>query len=136
MRVNEATIIVLAVLTVAALMMSYLFMLRYLIQYEISAAHLKIKLCGFLPVRSIELDSIVEVQTIAGWNDTFPFSRNFRIAFLIAERWPSYVFQKQGLFVRRRAGIVRYFILSPRNPEELSEHIRNAIHTLRLGGQL
>ena len=124
MRLEEGLIITLAAFVVLALVFGYLYGLRYLFQYQVTGTHLKIKLFGVLSVRSVRLDSIVEASTIAVWTDTLPFSKKFRLPFLIAERWPSYVFQKSGVFIHRRTGIVRYFILSPRNPEEIVEHIR------------
>ena len=123
MHFEDVPIVALATFVVLVLVFGYLCGLRYLVQYQVTGTHLKIKLLGVFSVRNIRLDSIVEARTIDGWKDTLPFSKEFRLPFLIAERWPSYVFQMRGVFIRRRTGIVRYFILSPRNPEELVEQI-------------
>ena len=124
MRLEDVPVIMLVAFVVLALLFAYLYGLRYLVQYQVTGTHLRIKLFGVFSVRSVRLDSIVEASTIDVWTDTLPFSKRFRLPFLIAERWPSYVFQTSGVFIHRRTGIVRYFILSPRNPGEIIEHIK------------
>lgn len=97
---------------------------RYIVRYELGQQMLRIKLFGLLPVRRIKMEDIIEVKVISAWTETLPFSKGFECAFLCAERWPSYVFKKNGVFIRNKAGISRYLILSPKDPEDFTSKIR------------
>ena len=115
--------IILAVLIFLLMFIGNLYAARYIVRYTVGKETLRIELFGLFPVRRIKLEDIVEVKIISAWIDTLPFSKEFRLPFLIAERWPSYVFQKKGVFVRKKTGVSRFLILSPENPEEFTNKI-------------
>jgi hypothetical protein len=126
MRPDDLPVIAAVAFVVVALIFGYFYSLRYVFQYSVTETHLRIRLFGLLPVRNIRLDSIVDARIIRAWADTQPFSTEFRFPYLIAERWPSYVFQKRGIFIQKQTGLIRYLILSPKNPEEFLNRIRHS----------
>jgi len=123
MEAGEFAMIILAVLIFLLMFIGNLYAARYIVRYTVGKETLRIELFGLFPVRRIKLEDIVEVKIISAWIDTLPFSKEFRLPFLIAERWPSYVFQKKGVFVRKKTGVSRFLILSPENPEEFTNKI-------------
>lgn len=113
LTITEFLVLLLVALAACAVIVGYLYSARHIVQYSIDRDTLRVKILGVLTVRSVPLGDIEEIYVISAWWDTLPFSRRFRLPFLFAERWPSYVFQRYGVFIRKRTGFSRYLILSP-----------------------
>jgi len=94
--------------------LAYLYALRYIVQYRSDNTYLRIKLFGVIPVRRIRIQDIVEIQPLS----LSPFRRDFRAAPIWAETWPSYIFTRTGVMIRKRSGFSRRLILTPRDPDE------------------
>ncbi len=101
-------------LLTVSFLLGYLYSLRYIIRYQVENHFLRVKLFGILTLRRIHLDDIVDIQPVSLW----PFARGFRLASIWAEAWPSYVFTSTGVLIRKKSGISRRLILTPRNPDE------------------
>lgn len=125
MKVWELLLVISAAIAVAVFLIGYLYSLRYVFQYEVEKDALRIKLFGFIPVRRVRLDDVDEIALIT-WRETVPLSKGFRFPFLIAERWPSYVFQKRGVYLRKKTGVIRFLILSPKDPQGFVRKLRNS----------
>lgn len=111
-----------AALIVCLLLALYIYSFRRIFQYEIGPDSLQVKLFGVVPLRRVKLKDIDEV-TIISSTDALPFSRKFRLGFIFAEHWPSYVPQNRAVFIRKRTGISRRLVLTPQNAQEFSEKI-------------
>lgn len=125
---TEFSVFVVVVLFVVLFVLGYLYAARYINQYEVGSRAIEIKLFGVAAVRRIQLQDIVEIQTIS-WTQTLPFAKGFRPAFLVAERWPSYIFSTRGVFIRKRSGISRFLVLSPQNPDEFVRKVLESQRT-------
>ena len=106
-----------AALAALAIFMAWLYASQWIIRYQTTKEAVRIRLFGVIPLRRIKPDDIAEIRLIS-WTDTFPLSRNFQPEYLWAERWPSHIFQKQFVFIRKKTGLSRVMILSPRDPQQ------------------
>lgn len=103
---------------------------RYIIQYDLGHEKLRIKLFGLLTVRKIMLADIAEVRLVPR-QGAGSLLEGFRPEFQFAERWPSYgLLGSGGVYIRKRAGLSRRIVLSPRGSEEFLREITRRIDDL------
>jgi len=121
---DSALVAVGGLLTVL-LVLGYLYSLRYIFQYQVEGRFLRVKLFGVITLRRIHVDDIVEIQPVS----LCPFGKNFRLASVWAEAWPSYVFTSTGVLIRKRSGISRRLVLTPKKPEDLIREIITHRHS-------
>lgn len=95
---------------------------RYVIQYRVNPDAVRVTLFGRWTVRKIPIEQIVEVSVLS-YRNVVPFTKKFRPSLFLAERWASVVPQKQAVLIRRRSGLSRLFVLTPRNPEAFRQEI-------------
>lgn len=95
-----------------------------MIQYVVDQDALRIQLFGILTVRRVSLNDIDDARIVAMFTEMLPFSKGFRLAFLWAERWPSYMFQRRAVIIHKRTGISRLLVLTPKSPEQFVESLR------------
>ena len=112
----EFTIALVGFLLIGA---AWLYALRFIIQYRVSDDSIRIKLFGVLPVQSIPLKNIQEIRVVPVWT----FGGGGLINPFI-ERWPSWVFSREGVLITRRRGLVRKILLSPRSPSEFLQEVQ------------
>jgi hypothetical protein len=109
----NAVMFVLGSVAVALLVAGYLYSLRFIIQYAVTSQALQIRVLGRITVRRIGLSDIREVRILHWW----PPSMAVILETIAAETWPSQIFTKRGVLVRRKTGLSRRLVLSPKDPE-------------------
>jgi hypothetical protein len=121
---------VVAILCSLLILVAWVYAFRYIIQYDLGHEKLRIKLFGLLTVRKIRLADIAEVRLVS-CQGAGSLLAGFRPQFLFAERWPSYgLLGSGGVYIKKRAGLSRRIVLSPRNPEEFLREITRRIRDL------
>jgi len=110
-ELQNAIVLGIFVFVVLPLFLGYLYSLRFIFQYRVEGDSIRIKLFGLITIRRILLNDIKEIEIVPCWS--FP-----SLPFTYAEMWPSWVFTKTGVLVRKRTGLSRVLILTPENPLE------------------
>jgi len=124
----KAIAIGLSAAAVLLLLTAYLYSLRYIFQYKISDGILRVELFGRVPLRRVRLEDIQEARIISPW----PFSEHFSIDTLFAEAWPSRVFIRKGVLIRKKRGLSRRLVLTPQDPTKFIDVISPRVsHTTR-----
>ena len=103
----------------ALLILGWLYVLRYVFQYEIGEGWLRVKLLGHITLRRVRLADIQEVRLVSSWAPRNMFSPRT----LFAEAWPSFVFTRRVVLVVTTTGISRRLVLSPRDPDSFVREI-------------
>lgn len=110
-ELQNAIVFGIFVFVVLPLFLCYLYSLRFIFQYRVEGDAIRIKLFGLITIRRILLNDIKAIEIAPCWS--------FRsLPFIYAEMWPSWVFTKTGVLVRKRTGLSRVLILTPENPFE------------------
>jgi hypothetical protein len=104
-------------------MLAWLYVLRYVFQYEIGGGWLRVKLLGHTTLRRVRLADIQEVRVVSAWAPRNMFSPHT----VFAEAWPSFVFTRRAVLVVKTTGISRRLILSPRDPDSFVREISREI---------
>jgi|CXWL01.1.fsa_nt_gi hypothetical protein len=106
-----------------------LYSLQFLFQYKIQTDSIHYKLLGLITVGRISLDCIKEVHVVQLW----PFSHGPDIpqdvGMMFSVKWPSKVFTKSGILILTHRGIPRVYILSPDDPVEFANQIREKLRS-------
>lgn len=121
--VNTAVLLIAGAALIAVLI-AYVYSFRYFVRYELENNSLKIRICGLITVRKIDLGQIEEIALV-DWRQMTPFSRSFEPKLLFSERWGGYRVG-HGVVLKKRSGIMRTIIISPKEPEKLVEAINSA----------
>lgn len=119
----EAAGIIASAAAAILICLGWLYSLRYIFQYKVENKTLRIKLFGVFTIRRIPLNEIEELKAVPVW---LPSSRS-PISAIFAEAWPSWVFTRTGVMIRKRTGISRRLILTPERPEEFIRQIQHDI---------
>ena len=106
------------VLILAVVVLLFLLWLPSRIRYRVTARHLQILIFG-IPVRWLRLDNIKYVGTARVY---------------IAEKWPNGWFpsHQRRLVIRKRRGLIKNFIITPRNRYVVKAEIDRAREALGL----
>ncbi len=109
-------------LTILALSFAVLYLLRFIFQYQVEQHAILVKLFGRKVLRQIPIDAIEEIKVMPAWS-----SEGFHFRFYFVEKWPSFVFTKNVVLIRKRQGFGREVILYPQKPFEFVEQIKRAM---------
>jgi hypothetical protein len=120
----EIAVFSLVAAALAAAILIYVHCFRYLIQYSWENDVLRIKLFGVLTVRKFSISDI-DGATLVDWKQMIPFTNSFNPRLLFSERWGGYRIGR-GIAIRKKAGMIRTVIISPKEPEKLVELINEA----------
>ena len=107
----------------------WLYSLQFVFRYEIRYDAIHYKLFDLFTVGRISIDRIEDIQLVQLW--PVPHGPNLQqdIGVLFSAKWPSKVFVRQGVFIRTRKGTFRVYILSPDNPVEFVNQVRERLRS-------
>lgn len=88
-----------------------LFMERYICVYRIQDRMLKIKIFGVFTLHRIWWTEIEDLKIVPAWEP--------RWAYIVG----GYEFSGKRVLVKRRKGLIRNVLLTPKNPEKFAEEI-------------
>ena len=115
----ETMTIAIAGAAAVAILLACLYSLRYIFRYQLRNGMLRIKMFGFLTIRRVKLNDIEETRVVPIW---LP-ARGFQFPQLLAEAWPSWVFTRRGVLIRKRTGISRRLLLTPEKPDDFAAEL-------------
>lgn len=99
-----------------------LYLLRWVVRYEINGEAIRIKLLGIATIRQISIREIEAIMVVP-LADSFLFRGGIQKEVLLGERWPSVWLVSKCVFIKKVSGLSRFIWLSPKNPEEFVETI-------------
>lgn len=103
----------------------WLYALRHVIRYEVKAGMVRIRLFDIIPIRTIRSDEVIDVTVVPAW----PWMRGFRLSWCVGEVWPSRVFSRRAVLMRKSCGFTRIVLLTPSDPEQFVRDVRHSLNS-------
>jgi len=97
--------------------------LRRALKYSLASSALEIRLFGLIVCR-VRLSDIDGVEVVP-FAALIPISPSFRRDLFFAQRWNAY--RNRIIAIKRRSGLIRGITISPEDPEQFSNLVREAV---------
>ena len=111
-----------------------LFLVNYIIRYEVTNEAILIRLLNLVTVRWIRFKDIENISVIK--TSPFPWGEGYRLNFTFCERWGS-ILDEEKVLIRKRRELIRVILLTPDKPGEFVKKVsfllrKTALPPLRL----
>ncbi len=120
MAPSDIGLFLVALFVVSGAVALWLFLLRYIFQYKFKDRYLCVSLFGLLSIRQIRLTDVIQVRTVS--KGVF-LPRELTWELLWAEAWPSWIFSRTAVLIRKKYGFSRRLVFTPRSADEFIREI-------------
>jgi len=117
MRLDIVAVFLFLFLIVLPIFGLYLHFMNLIFKHEMTKDAIRIQFMGFIPIRKVALKDIESIEVVNLQELPDP------TVLFYAEKWPGKASEKEGILIKKRTGISRVLIMTPKKPREFVQAV-------------